>query len=170
MEPLKSISLALFRVKEQQIKQRSHLRFTGQCWKLASLMKTMHVTCDSEVNHGTRPDGSVHGSPSHLLPRTQLFQRMLSGWQIQTFFIPFCSLYSCLTDPRPYLGVLILSPALLHPVPWLSGLPCHREPPDSFTFHSGSHFRLCPWLLGLFLSAAYHCVTLAGGVAHSLQS
>lgn len=99
MEPLKSVSLALFRVKEQQIKQRSHLRFTGQCWKLASLMKTMHVTCDSEVNHGTRPDGSVHGSLSHLLPRTQLFQRMLSGWQIKTFFIPFCSLYSCLTDP-----------------------------------------------------------------------
>lgn len=42
-------------LKNNKLKQKSHLRFVSLCWKLAFLMKTTHVTCDSEVDHGTRP-------------------------------------------------------------------------------------------------------------------
>lgn len=57
-------------LKNNKLKQKSHLRPNGQYWKLALLMKTMHVTCDIEVEHGTRPNSSLHGNLSHLLCRT----------------------------------------------------------------------------------------------------
>lgn len=138
-------------------------------------MKTMHVTCDSE---DTRPDGSVHRSLSHLLSRLQLFQKMLSCWQIQTLFIPPHSAH-CLSaafspasvSPFSCLCVLhfVTTPALLHPLPWPSGLPLPPGAPRLLHLPLWKSFQTLPWLLWLFLSAIYHCVTLAEGVTQPLQ-
>lgn len=162
-------------LKSNKLKQKSHLRVSGQCWKLAFLMKTMHGTCDSEVDHDTRPDSSAHGSLSHLLPRMQLFQKMLSCWQIHTFFIPPYSSH-CLAaaftpaslTPCPYLCVLyfVTAPALLRALAiWATpATRSHQDPPPSnLEITSDSLPGFCgfslvlpitvwPWLGGLCLA------------------
>lgn len=163
-----------FCVKEQQIKTEK--LFEIHWSMLKSCLSCEDHACDSEVDHGTRPDCSVHGSLSHLLPRTQIFQKIVDKFRLSSF-LPTAPTAFLLPSLLPHwlpvpnsvsCTLLQPQPSCIH-CPGHLGYPCHQEPPGSSTFPSGSHFRLCPWLLWLFLSATHHCVTLAVGVTHPLQ-
>lgn len=150
----------LFCVKEQQIKKEKPFEISGQCWKLAFLMKTMHGTCDSEVDYDTRSIGSVHGSLSHLLPghrsfrKCSLVDRFALSSLLSQFPLPCCCLYSCPPTPCPYLGVLhfVTASALLQALA-IRATPASRShqapPPSNLEVTSGSVPGSCGFSLVL---------------------
>lgn len=162
----------IFCVKEQQIKTekpfeslwsmlKACLSYEDHAWDMWQWSGPRHKTwqlCPREPVSSLAQDAAF--SENALLLTNSHF--LHSSLQLP---LPCCCLYSCLTDPLSLslCPVFCYSPSALACTGHL-GYTCHQEPPGSPTFQSGNHFRLSPWVLWLFLSAAYHCVTLAGGV------